>query len=144
MQFAPPRRGSRTIINVTSLIDVMFLLLIFFLVTSTFKQQPAIRLDLPRSTTAEAVAAGPAVLYLTSDGDIYLDERRLERDEVVPALEARLADGGEDHIVLRADTSSEYGAAVALMDLIRESGFSRVDLSARPAGGRLDGEGGAP
>ncbi|MBU1674868.1 biopolymer transporter ExbD, partial [bacterium] len=135
MQFAPPRRGNRLIINVTSLIDVMFLLLIFFLVTSTFKHQPAIELELPSSTSAEPVMAGPAVLYLTSDGAIYLEDRRLGEDEIVSALRQRLAEGGENNIVLRSDTHTEFGRVVRLMDMIKESGFSRVSMSARAAGG---------
>ncbi len=134
MQFAPPRKGNRLIINVTSLIDVMFLLLIFFLVTSTFKHQPAIKLELPSSTTAEPVMEGPAVLYLTSDGAIYLDERPLAEDEIVPALRQRLAEGGEDNILLRSDTHTEFGHVMRLMDMIKESGFSHVSMSARAAG----------
>ncbi len=50
MDFKPQKRKRGAIINVTSLIDVLFLLLIFFMVTSTFKNQPAINLVLPRST----------------------------------------------------------------------------------------------
>jgi len=142
MQFAPPRKGSRLIINVTSLIDVMFLLLIFFLVTSTFKRQPAIELELPSSTSAVPVAAGPAVLYLTSDGVIYLDDQPLGEAEIVPALRQRLAEGGDDNIVLRSDTHTEFGRVVGLMDMIKESGFSRVSISARSTGG--EGAGGAP
>jgi len=144
MQFAPQRKGNRLIINVTSLIDVMFLLLIFFLVTSTFKHQPAIQLELPRSTTAEPIAAGPAVLYLTDEGEIYLEDRRLAEDEIVPALRQRLVEDGDDNIVLRSDAHTEFERVVWLMDMIKESGFSRVSMSARvdvgdgSGGGRLD------
>ena len=52
MNFRPEKSGRGLIINVTSLIDVMFLLLIFFMVTSTFRNQPAVNLVLPRSATA--------------------------------------------------------------------------------------------
>ncbi len=141
MQFTAPRRGNRLFINVTSLIDVMFLLLIFFLVTSTFKHQPAIKLDLPSSTTAEPVLAGPAVIYLTSDGAIYLDELELAEEEIVPALRQRLAEGGDDSIVMRSDTRTEFGHVVRLMDMIKESGFTHVSMSARIADG--DPTGGA-
>ncbi len=150
MQFAPPRKGNRLIINVTSLIDVMFLLLIFFLVTSTFKHQPAIKLDLPSSTTAEPVLAGPAVIYLTSDGEIYLDDQQLAEAEIVPALRQRLAEGSDDNIVMRSDTHTEFGHVVRLMDMIKESGFSHVSMSARiveggsPEGARLDDRPDAP
>jgi len=122
---------NRAIINVTSLIDVMFLLLIFFLVSSTFKTQPAISLVLPESSTAQSVQSGPAVLYLTAAGDIFLDDDPLDRDSVLPALRRKQAATGETRIILRADRSSDHGDVVGLIDLVKQSGFSQVSLSAK-------------
>jgi biopolymer transport protein ExbD len=133
MQFAPPRRNGGLIINVTSLIDVMFLLLIFFLVTSTFKHSPAIDLVLPNSTSAKAVSDGPATLYLAGDGSIYLDADRLDEANVIPELRRKLAATGDDRIVLRADSRSEHGDVVKLIDWIKQSGYTRVSLAARTA-----------
>ncbi|HPF35538.1 biopolymer transporter ExbD [bacterium] len=140
MDFAPPRGDRKVIINITSLIDVMFLLLIFFLVTSTFKEQPAIELDLPSSSTAETVDEGPAVLYLTADGATYLDDDRLSDEELRQALRQRLAATGDDRLILRADTDSRHGDVVKLYDLIRETGYRRLGVSAR----REDGGDAAP
>ena len=134
MQFAQPRKGSRLIINVTSLIDVMFLLLIFFLVTSTFKHSPAIDLVLPSSTSAQAVSDGPATLYLSEDGRVFLDADPLEEDQIVPALRRKLAATGEDRIVLRADSHSDHGDVVHLIDLVKQSGYARVSLAAKSQG----------
>ena len=148
MQFSAPRKGNKLILNVTSLIDVMFLLLIFFLVTSTFRQQPAIQLDLPASASAESVEQGPAVLTLAEDGSVYLDQRRIVEDDLVEALAARLEETGDDRIILRADSASTLGRAVELMDRIKDSGFTRISLTARrpdtDEGGRLDGAADAP
>jgi len=135
MDFAPPRSDRKVIINITSLIDVMFLLLIFFLVTSTFKEQPAIELDLPSSSTAEAVDDGPAVLYLTADGETYLDDDPLSDEALRQALRQRLASTGDDRLILRADTDSRHGDVVKLYDLIRETGYRRLGVSARREGG---------
>ena len=90
----------------------------------------------------DARISGPAVLYLTRDGAIYLDEEPLAEAQIVPALRQRLAEGGEDNIVLRSDTHTEFGRVVSLMDMIKQSGFSRVSVSARAAAG--DAAGGAP
>jgi biopolymer transport protein ExbD len=119
-------------INITSLIDVMFLLLIFFMVSSTFRDQPAIELTLPRSSVAEDVAVAPTVVYLTRDGRIYLDSEAVEREQLRQNLRRLQAATGEDRIVLRADEHAEHGAVVALIDLIKESGYRRVSLAARP------------
>ncbi len=132
MDFQTQKKNrNRAIINVTSLIDVMFLLLIFFLVSSTFKTQPAINLVLPDSVTAQSVQLGPAVLYLTAAGDIFLDDDPLDRDSVLPALRQKQAATGETRIILRADRSSDHGDVVGLIDLVKQSGFSQVSLSAK-------------
>jgi len=133
MDFAPPRGDRKVIINVTSLIDVMFLLLIFFLVTSSFKDQPTIQLDLPSSSTAEAVDNGPAVLYLTAGGEIFLDDELLAGDELQQALRQRLASSGDDRVVLRADRESFHGDVVELYDIIRQAGYRRLGVAAERA-----------
>ncbi len=135
MQFMPARRGRGALINITSLIDVMFLLLIFFMVTSTFQDQPAIDLSLPRSSSAEDTVVAPTVVYLTRDGQLYLDSQPVAQDQLAARLRQLQAATGEDRIVLRADEHAEHGAVVALIDLIKESGFRRVSLAARPQAG---------
>jgi biopolymer transport protein ExbD len=131
MNFRPAKKGSRMIINVTSLIDVMFLLLIFFMVSSTFKYQPAINLVLPRSVSAEDTPLTPAVVYLTVDGEVYLNEKLVPAEELPEVLRQLQASEGEDRIILRADTNADHGDVVHLIDVVKESGFTRVSLSAR-------------
>ncbi len=131
MEFRPRRKGSRRIINITSLIDVMFLLLIFFMVTSTFKSQPAINLVLPRSVSAEDSPVTPAILYLTATGDVFLNDRALAPAELGPVLRQLQAAEGDDRIILRADTEAAHGDVVRLIDTVKESGFTRVSISAR-------------
>ena len=131
MNFRPAKRGRGLIINVTSLIDVMFLLLIFFMVTSTFKNQPAINLVLPRSATASETVDTPAILFLTAEGDIYLNDTLIDLDTLGQRLEKMHTDTGEDRMVLRADEDAAHGDVVELIDTIKQSGFTRVSLSAR-------------
>ncbi len=132
MKFVTERKGRGTVINVTSLIDVMFLLLIFFMVSSTFKLQPAIELSLPRSETAEAAATSPTVVYLTRGGELYLNDERVDSDQLRQGLRERLARTDEDRVVLRADEGAEHGAVVGLIDLIKGTGYRRVSLAAKP------------
>ena len=75
MNFRERKRGRSLVLNVTSLIDVMFLMLIFLLVTSSFRSQPAVTVVLPRSATAEEAVDTPSILYLTVDGRVFLNER---------------------------------------------------------------------
>jgi biopolymer transport protein ExbD len=136
MNFRPAKKGHGLIINITSLIDVMFLLLIFFMVTSTFKNQPAINLVLPRSATASETVDTPAILFLTAEGDIYLNDTLIDLDTLAQRLEKMHTDAGEDRMVLRADEDAAHGDVVELIDIIKQSGFTRVSLSARVPGAR--------
>ena len=113
----------------------MFLLLIFFMVTSTFKNQPAINLVLPRSATATETVDTPSILYLTSGGEIFLNDTLVDEARLGELLGQLRASAKEDRMVLRADESASHGKVVELIDTIKQSGFTRVSLSARgPAG----------
>jgi biopolymer transport protein ExbD len=131
MNFRPSKKGRGLIINITSLIDVMFLLLIFFMVTSTFKNQPAINLVLPRSATASETVDTPAILFLTAEGDVYLNDTLIDKESLAGRLEKLNVESGEDRMVLRADENAAHGDVVELIDTIKQSGFTRVSLSAR-------------
>ncbi len=136
MRFRQEKSGRGVIINITTLIDVMFLLLIFFMVTSTFKNQPAINLVLPRSATATETVDTPSVLYLASTGEIYLNDTLVDESRLPELLGQLRASANEDRMVLRADESASHGKVVSLIDTIKQSGFTRVSLSARMPGGR--------
>ncbi len=131
MNFRPKNKGRGLIINITTLIDVMFLLLIFFMVTSTFKNQPAINLVLPRSATASETVDTPAVLFLTSEGLVYLNDTLMDKETLAVRLKEMHDNSGEDRMVLRADEDAAHGDVVELIDTIKQSGFTRVSLSAR-------------
>jgi biopolymer transport protein ExbD len=136
MNFRPSKKGRGLIINVTSLIDVMFLLLIFFMVSSTFKNQPAINLVLPRSATASETVDTPAILFLTAEGEVYLNDTLIDKETLAVRLKDMREESGEDRMVLRADESAAHGDVVELIDTIKQSGFTRVSLSARVPGAR--------
>ncbi len=135
MNFRSSKKGRSLILNVTSLIDVMFLLLIFFMVTSTFRNQPAITLVLPRSATASDTVDTPVILFLTAEGVVYLNDAPVPDAELKGRLEELFSTSKDNRMVLRADEKANHGDVVSLIDVIKQSGFTRVSLSARLAGG---------
>jgi len=138
MNFRAGKKSRGLIINVTSLIDVMFLLLIFFMVTSTFKDQPAINLVLPRSSTATETTSMPTILYLTADGQVFLNDSLIDQEnepgKLATELEKLHASSGDDRMVMNADENADHGDVVRLIDTIKNSGFTRVSISARKSG----------
>ena len=136
MKFRAEKRSRGLILNVTSLIDVMFLLLIFFMVTSTFKNQPAINLVLPRSSTATETVSTPTILYLTAEGKVYLNDVLMEQETLPRELERLQAATGDDRLVMSADQDANHGDVVELIDITKNSGYTRVSISARKSGGK--------
>ena len=133
MNFRTAKKNRSLILNLTSLIDVMFLLLIFFMVTSTFRNQPAITLVLPRSATAAETVDTPVILFLTAEGEVYLNDAHVPTGELPSRLEELHTESKDNRMVLRADEKASHGDVVSLIDTIKQSGFTRISLSARLA-----------
>lgn len=120
------------ILNLTSLIDVLFLLLIFFMISTTFLSQPAIKLELPEAKHADTVRQTPLVIYVDPVGRIYLNDEPMEPALLGEALRLRLQDDAEKSVVLRADSRVSHGSVVQVLDIIKGSGVRKLVVSTRP------------
>ena len=126
MAFYQKKRAS-PIIPIVSLIDILTVLLIFFIATMTFKaQQPQVKIVLPPSETAvNAVSEKivPAVLTVTPEGKIYLDAQPVEMnklgDMVKETKKAR-------DVVMRADEKVPFGTIIQVMDALKKSGIETL------------------
>lgn len=126
MDFRQKRRTVR-ILNVTSLVDVMFILIIFFLLTTTFIEQPNVKLELPRATHAERSNINPTVLVsITSDGQVYVNAERVSKQQLELKLREGLQRVPDKSLVLRADKRVPYGAVVFVMDIAKQVGFKKI------------------
>ena len=142
MQFRR-RSRKRVLINITSLIDILFLLIIFFVVSSTFLEQPGMRLDLPSAESAEAQAVTEVVIDLSADGDVRLDGTEVSLDGLLPALTSALAARDSTRVlVVRADRLVSHGRVVRVMDYARQAGVQ--DLVIATATEDAGGDGDAP
>lgn len=121
-------------INLTSLIDVVFLLLIFFMVSTTFEHQALLRIDLPRASTATTDVL-PEILefVITADGRLFIGDEELvdERlDTVRAAMKGRFAAAPEAALVVRADEMAPHGLVVRVLDAAAAEGIERVRIVA--------------
>jgi biopolymer transport protein ExbD len=130
MQFrtAPKRR---VIINITSLIDVLFLLLIFFIVSSTFLEQPGMKLDLPQTSRKEVVQMEGYTLYIMSDGSMYINEESVNLETLPDQLKAIAPAVEEKGLILKADEGVRYGLVVEIMDIAKQSGIMKLVIATR-------------
>ena len=130
MQFrTTPKR--RVIINITSLIDVLFLLLIFFIVSSTFLEQPGMKLDLPKTSRREVLQMEGYTLFIMTDGSMYINEEPVTRDALSERLEEIAPDVEERGLILKADEGVRYGLVVEVMDIAKQSGIMKLVIATR-------------
>ena len=128
------RKGKKKslIINLTSLIDVLFLLLIFFMISTTFLSQPAINLELPNAQHADPVRQTPIVIHVDELGRVYLNDEPTELPLLEDALAQRLGEAIEKSVVLKADSRVSHGSVVQVLDIIKGSGASKLIVSTQP------------
>lgn len=120
-------------INLTSLIDVVFLLLIFFMVSATFERQALLRVELPEASTAEQQTPPDRVeLVITETGEYFLGDNMLadpRKSTLRLALSQAFADNPEAVLVLRADARAHHGLVVRAMDAAAAEGISRLSIA---------------
>lgn len=134
-----PHRPQPSDINLTPLIDVVFLLLIFFMVSTTFKEDTHIRVRLPEALGEKVPAADPRVLEIAIDdaGTFHVNERRVA-DRKPETLREAIADVvGEEReipVIIRADAKTPHQAVMTAMDAASRLGLLRFAFAAtRPA-----------
>lgn len=133
--FRKPKERKYVELNVTSLVDVLFLLLIFFTLTSTFKRAGELDLQLPKSTTAEHSDAGaskqPVDLVLTERGMLLLDGSPTTFDAVQSRLRSVHDRQPDRQVMIEAEERVEHGKVVRLLDAVRTAGFTGVSIGVR-------------
>ncbi|GAX59271.1 uncharacterized protein SCALIN_C01_0202 [Candidatus Scalindua japonica] len=120
------KRYIKPVINIASLVDVLFLLLIFFMVTSAFVEQPNIKLELPATRHSEVSKIDRAVLTITRDGQLFLHDKPIDKNSLEKELRRMILDTGDEVLVLKADKMVLYGDVVDIMDSAKGAGFKKV------------------
>jgi biopolymer transport protein ExbD len=129
-------------ISLVPLIDVILVMIIFFVVTATFDARSVIQLELPRATGEQVDAVQPLVVLVNAQGRYFVDDREVLRDDV-ESLKATIAEvAGSDRerpVMLRADARTPYQAVVTVYDALGQLGFRRImSATASPATPGLD------
>ncbi len=120
------KRYIKPVINIASLVDVLFLLLIFFMVTSAFVEQPNIKLELPSTRHSEISKMNNMVLSIARDGKLFLQDRPVDKKNLEKELRRVILDTGDDVLVLKADKFVPYGVVIDIMDAVKGAGFRKV------------------
>jgi len=123
--------GKGVEINMGPLIDMVFLLLIFFVVTTSFVKETGIDVQRSSAATAEVKQRGNIMVGVTAEGDVYMEGKRIDVRSVRALIERALAEDPESGVVVVADKHSETGDIVQVMDQCRLAGAKSVSLAAK-------------
>jgi biopolymer transport protein ExbD len=121
-------------ISLTGLIDVVFLLLIFFMVSTSFEHQAVLKVDLPeaKNVTAPVDQANSFELVIDQSGQYYLNDRQLVDSKAATIEAAFIEAAGDDRsipVILRADAETPHHFVVTAMDVTAQLGFSRLSIA---------------
>ena len=138
MKLGALRARSRPDIQMSPLIDVIFLLLIFYAVTTQFVTDERLKLQLPEAKTAEDAGVGredaPPVVIVAADGTVWIDDVIVPEDELEGQIRQIVDRAPDGAIILKGDKDADYGVVVHVLDIARSVGAKGIQMSAeRPA-----------
>ncbi len=128
MQFGQQRPTGR-LISLTPLIDVVFILLVFFMLTSSFLDWRSVNLTVSSGVGAATSAQRAILISLRSDGSVVVGSRPVAKQALRSVMTARLAGNREQRVVIRSDPGVPLQRAVNTLDLLRTIGATNVSLS---------------
>ncbi|RLE07243.1 biopolymer transporter ExbD [Candidatus Aerophobetes bacterium] len=136
MRFRRPKARKEAAFDLTPLIDVVFLLLIFFMVSTTFATiRHGIKVNLPTTTTPQERIEKSITISITKDNQIYIGKKWVKKENLVALLRKELkGEGGL--VVINADRDTLHGKVVEVMDLAKQAGASKLGILTIPEVGR--------
>ena len=118
--------------NITPMLDVVFILLIFFIVTANFIKEPGLEINRPDSETSEITENAAILIAIGAAGEIYMDGRRIDVRQVKANVIRLIAENPQGSVVIQADVKSTAEKIVAVMDEDREAGVVDISIASEP------------
>jgi len=119
--------------NLTPLIDVVFLLLIFFMLTTTFVNlENRIKVNLPTGDFAAAEPSENIIVTITENNTIYLNGKLIDPLKLTESVAAEIKDEPEKIVILEADKNVLHGKVIRVMDLLKKGGAERIAIATQP------------
>ncbi|OGX45496.1 MAG: hypothetical protein A3G38_03785 [Omnitrophica WOR_2 bacterium RIFCSPLOWO2_12_FULL_51_8] len=128
------RNSIKVELNIAPLIDIVFNLLLFFMLSYHISSQLGISLILPQAKAAQTHEDQPVTILITREGKIYLNQGEIALDGLSAALEERLKDnqGNLKKAILKADEKINLGLAVKVMDIAKQAGIDNLIIATKP------------
>ena len=118
-------------IDITPMLDIVFIMLIFFIVTTSFVKETGVEVNRPNASTAVRDERGNILIAITANDEIWIDKRRVHLRSVRANVERLKAENPEGSVIIQADKSSKTGFLVETMDQVRLAGVQNVSIAAQ-------------
>jgi biopolymer transport protein ExbD len=126
--------GQENDIDITPMLDIVFIMLIFFIVTTSFVKESGITVSRPSASTAEAKQGSNILIAIRANGEIWVDKRAVDVRAVRANVERMKAEAPEGAVVIQADEFSPTGLLVKVMDQVRMAGVLDISIAASTDG----------
>jgi biopolymer transport protein ExbD len=134
MRLAPFKGSRKPDVQLAPLIDVIFLLLLFYAVTTQFVSDERLKLKLPEAKTAESMGINreekPPEVKVAVDGTIWIDDQLVPDSELENRIRKLVERAPDDGIILKGDQGADYGVVVRVLDIARSVGAKGIQMSA--------------
>ena len=127
MKFKRRLKILKGMIDLTPMVNVFFLLFVFFLFTSSFIFQPGIKVSLPKAVTIEVMQLDNVTITVTKDDEIYLEDRQITAEELTERLKILAKE--KMGLLIKADSRAPLGRIVEIWDACRREGVSQINIA---------------
>ncbi|WP_233078266.1 ExbD/TolR family protein [Rheinheimera soli] len=124
------REAEEAAIDLTPMLDVVFIMLIFFIVTTSFVKEAGIDVLRPKATKAISKPSATIFIAIRANGEIWMDKRAVDVERVGATVEKLLAESPTDTVIIQADKEAKHGVVVSVMDQIKLAGIDKISIAA--------------
>jgi len=124
------KADEETELDMTPMMDIVFIMLIFFIVTTSFTKESGIEINRPGAQTAERQQQGNILVAISANNEIWIDKREIDIRAVRANIERLHAENPEGAVIVQADRDSKNGVLVQVIDQVRLAGVNNVSLAA--------------
>ena len=123
------RKSEESEVNMTPMLDVVFIMLIFFIVTASFVKEAGVDVNRPPALTAIAKDKGNILIAITESGQIWIDRRQVDPRSLRASIERLHGENPQGAIVIQADKNSQNHLLVAVMDAAKAAGVNQIAIA---------------
>lgn len=119
----------KTGIELAAMVDIVFLLVTYFLINATLARNPAIKIELPKSISAETELQKRTVIHIDAKNQIYLNDKKVTLKNLPALLKATVKNKEKDYVIIKGDKNSSYQTVISVMDHVSKAGIVHFNLA---------------